>query len=125
MGISCGRPIKCERCRLKEHRWVIKQLNYVTSFLLFYFFNGREVVNKKEDKRLTRATRCCFFALTRWFGNNYRWFSSFERYLGVFMLVFGFVSLIIGLVFCAWMCREGSPDAPLPPNSELYWTHHW
>lgn len=41
------------------------------------------------------------------------------------MLVFGFVSLIIGLVFCAWMCREGSPDAPLPPNSELYWTHHW
>lgn len=47
------------------------------------------------------------------------------RYLGVFMLVFGFVSLIIGLVFCAWMCREGSPDAPLPPNSELYWTHHW
>lgn len=60
MGISCGRPIKCERCRLKEHRWVIKQLNYVTSFLLFYFFNGREVVNKKEDKRLTRATLCCF-----------------------------------------------------------------
>lgn len=49
----------------------------------------------------------------------------FVWYLGVFMLVFGFVSLIIGLVFCAWMCREGSPDAPLPPNSELYWTHHW
>lgn len=41
------------------------------------------------------------------------------------MLVFGFVSIIVGLIFCAWMCREGSPDAPLPPNSELYWTHHW
>ena len=41
------------------------------------------------------------------------------------MLVFGFVSIVVGLVFCAWMCREGSPDAPLPPNSELYWTSHW
>lgn len=40
------------------------------------------------------------------------------------MLVFGFISIIVGLVFCAWMCREGSPDAPLP-SSELYWTHHW
>lgn len=49
----------------------------------------------------------------------------FVWYLGVFMLVFGFVSIIVGLIFCAWMCREGSPDAPLPPNSELYWTHHW
>ena len=39
------------------------------------------------------------------------------------MLVFGFVSIAVGLVFCAWMCREGSPDAPLPPNSQLYWTH--
>ena len=46
------------------------------------------------------------------------------RYLGVFMLVFGFVTIFVGLIFCAWMCREGSPDAPVPA-SELYWTHHW
>jgi len=48
----------------------------------------------------------------------------FVWFLGVFMLVFGFVSLVVGLMFCAWMCREGSPDAPVPP-SEFYWTHRW
>lgn len=48
----------------------------------------------------------------------------FVWFLGVFMLVFGFISLVVGLIFCAWMCREGSPDAPVPP-SQFYWTHRW
>ena len=62
------------------------------------------------------------FRLDIFNGFVYRFLCS--RFLGVFMLVFGFVSLVVGLVFCAWMCREGSPDAPVPP-SQFYWTHRW
>ena len=85
-------------------------------FSPLYFFMSHFIIWLRRESLKKLLQQVIIVKCVDWY--NY-------RYLGVFMLVFGFVSLIIGLIFCAWMCREGSPDAPLPPNSELYWTHHW